>query len=546
MSLNIYQDAITEAKQLREAAEQNAKNKIIEAITPQIQMMIEQQLEDEFGDELGGFDDLDDLDGEDSDGGSLDLGALSLSQPVDSPKEDDDEDGIDPLIGIKVMGDMEIDLEADDDDEDELLLSKEGIESLESFIKESKNNRISHRIEVLGEGIANLSEAISNIELSKLNPRERAISINYYGKLLREIYSLSQNIILMNESIDDRLEYQIISMLKELKDMSKANDRAAFRRLFEELAQAGLTEQDDAAEEAEEAEKAEAADVDVDAAEGALEDLGAALGLDIDISADGDDDDDDDDEELDLDLSEEDEGMHEEDEGMHEEDEGKYEMHHGKDEGMHEEDEGMHEEDEVDEVYEISEAALRRELRNMRRLREQDEAVDADPHLAHGGEEIGDVIEIDEEDLINVLADELGSHEGGAPTVESRRRRRRTSPRQNRGMVQENRKLKKQLAEMNLFNAKLLFANKLMQNRELSTKQQRAIVDALDNASTIKEAKLLYKTLSESLTRKSRKNLSESKSRILSSASRSTRSAAPAKSGVEVDRWSVLAGLNNK
>ena len=99
---------------------------------------------------------------------------------------------------------------------------------------------------------------------------------------------------------------------------------------------------------------------------------------------------------------------------------------------------------------------------------------------------------------------------------------------------------------MNVFNAKLLFANKLMQNRELSTKQQRAIVEALDNASTIKEAKLLYKTLSESLTRKSRKNLSEGKSRLLSSASRSTRSAAPAKSGVEVDRWSVLAGLNNK
>ena len=37
---------------------------------------------------------------------------------------------------------------------------------------------------------------------------------------------------------------------------------------------------------------------------------------------------------------------------------------------------------------------------------------------------------------------------------------------------------------MNLFNAKLLFANKLMQNRGLSTKQQRAIVEALDKAST--------------------------------------------------------------
>ena len=33
MSLTLYQDAIIEAKQLKEAAEQNAKNKIIEALT---------------------------------------------------------------------------------------------------------------------------------------------------------------------------------------------------------------------------------------------------------------------------------------------------------------------------------------------------------------------------------------------------------------------------------------------------------------------------------------------------------------------------------
>ena len=44
MSLNIYQEAIVEAKQLREMAEQNAKNKIIEAVTPRIRKLIEQEL----------------------------------------------------------------------------------------------------------------------------------------------------------------------------------------------------------------------------------------------------------------------------------------------------------------------------------------------------------------------------------------------------------------------------------------------------------------------------------------------------------------------
>jgi len=47
MSINLYQEAIIEAKQLREMAETNAKNKIIEAVTPKIRRLIEQQLADE-------------------------------------------------------------------------------------------------------------------------------------------------------------------------------------------------------------------------------------------------------------------------------------------------------------------------------------------------------------------------------------------------------------------------------------------------------------------------------------------------------------------
>jgi hypothetical protein len=98
---------------------------------------------------------------------------------------------------------------------------------------------------------------------------------------------------------------------------------------------------------------------------------------------------------------------------------------------------------------------------------------------------------------------------------------------------------------MNLFNAKLLYANKLMQNKDLTMKQQKAIVEALDNAKTLREAKLLFKSLTESLNRKTRKNdLNEGSLRTIGSSSRSTRSAAPKKSGPEVDRWAVLAGLN--
>ena len=220
--------------------------------------------------------------------------------------------------------------------------------------------------------------------------------------------------------------------------------------------------------------------------------------------------------------------------------------------------------DEMDEVYEIDEAVLRRELKKMRRLREQEEAVDT--YADHPAEDLGDVFDVDEDDLINVLADELGPvGEGDAvepeELAESRiarrvRARRAAMARRTRGMNESTtvrkyqgtvNELKKQLVEMNLFNAKLLYANKLMQNKNLSVKQQRAIVEALDNAKTIREAKLLYKSLSESLTRRARgKKLNEGALRTLGSSSRSTRSAQPASNGVEVDRWAVLAGLHGK
>ena len=550
MSLNLYQDAIIEAKQLKQAAEQNAKNKIIEALTPQIQLMIEQQLSDEFDEE---FDEEVDTEVEDveetpvmtaptatsapSPTTTIDLGTVISSEEEVGEEDDDVEE--EPDITLDIDGELHLDLEGeeeDDDDEEEvsvededLLLSKAGLDMLESYINRSRNQKVSGRVSLISKRIKNLKEAIDGVDFRKLNVSEKKIALTYYGKLLNEVFSLSQSVIIMSESVDERLEYRILGMLKEIKDMSRRKDRSAFRRLFEELAQdEGLREQEDEiAVEDEEVEVEEeipaAEDVDVEAATGALEDLGAALGLDVAVGEEG--------EEEDVEVEEE---------------------------------EGVELElEETDEMYEISEAAIRRELRRMRRLREQEEgrAAEADPALAHGGEDLGDIeLDVSEEDLINALADELGDPSVPEPTVESRRRRARRNRRKvnesrarravrnNRptAAARENVRLKRQLQEMNLFNAKLLFANKLMQNRGLSTKQQRAIVEALDKASTIKEAKLLYQTLSNSLQRRSGRTLSEGSSRLLSSASRSTRSAAPAKSGVEVDRWAVLAGLHNK
>jgi len=97
---------------------------------------------------------------------------------------------------------------------------------------------------------------------------------------------------------------------------------------------------------------------------------------------------------------------------------------------------------------------------------------------------------------------------------------------------------------MNLFNAKLLYANKLMQNKDLSVKQQKAIVEALDNAQTLREAKLLFKSLTESLNRRTKKTMNEGSLRSTGSSSRVTKSSAPANNNNgEADRWAILAGL---
>jgi hypothetical protein len=236
-----------------------------------------------------------------------------------------------------------------------------------------------------------------------------------------------------------------------------------------------------------------------------------------------------------------------------------------------------------DEVVEIDEAMLRRELRRMRRIRE-DGGVDASvlDNFGDGDPEGDSFVDVSEDDLLNALADELGDSAEGTPEAgprpaggdampESFRRRlaakRRARGRSNRtknSRVNESRKsralsrqlveykkavgsLRGQLTEMNLFNAKLLYANKLMQNRNVTPKQQRVIVEALDRAKTLREAKLLYQSLTASLKKSSTKGRSLTESRALrgGSSSKSTRSAG-VKSGVEVDRWAVLAGINGK
>ena len=101
--------------------------------------------------------------------------------------------------------------------------------------------------------------------------------------------------------------------------------------------------------------------------------------------------------------------------------------------------------------------------------------------------------------------------------------------------------LKSQLAEMSLFNAKLLYTNKLLMNSDLSQAQRAQAIETLDDAASLREVKLLFKTLTESFSKRAETN---SGSRNIGGASRPTKSASMnLNESTEASRWALLAGI---
>ena len=104
---NIFDEAIADAKKLKEIAEQNAKNRIIEAVTPKIKRLIEAEIsgdnmDDDFDDESESYDEFDagDTDMDVDTSSNLDLSyneplepempASMATSPISSLELDDD------------------------------------------------------------------------------------------------------------------------------------------------------------------------------------------------------------------------------------------------------------------------------------------------------------------------------------------------------------------------------------------------------------------------------------------------------------------------
>ncbi|MGY8918433.1 MAG: hypothetical protein ACKVJ6_09170 [Flavobacteriales bacterium] len=76
--------------------------------------------------------------------------------------------------------------------------------------------------------------------------------------------------------------------------------------------------------------------------------------------------------------------------------------------------------------------------------------------------------------------------------------------------------LKKDLNEVNLLNSKLLYVNKIFKSNDLSESQKVNIIAAFDKAESVKEVKLVFETVSDSVIsrKESNKTIKESKTKL--------------------------------
>ncbi len=489
MSSSIYEEALADVKKLKEVAEQNAKNAIIDAVTPKIREMIENQLigitDNDQGDILNDLaESLLDNDAEDIQLTSESLKALSDLVNTDQTFNARDAELNSLLVQERLLVVMD---NASDSGPDinELAEMKSQIYNTHKALQENKEtvqddefNRIQKRLASLDYFLA---EAIGEKEMNDRN--------------LRNI--LDEETLRLVLDLGDEVEVDQDAVSVEVESTEDAEEEI-------DTAEAGEVSDDEEAE-AEEAKEVEEVEGDEDLANVS------------DAIAESDNTD----EEM-LDINEEQlAGMirsilNEEDDADMTDEQDEQEAiimdEEADDDAADEGEYVMEGELSDDTVVEISESMLRDELAKLRSSKEPNTAPTSTITESN----------MTEDDLSEVatLKAQLQEYEKAVSS------------------------LRGQLDESNLFNAKLLYANKLLQNRNLNDRQRVNIVESLDDAKSLREVRLLYKSLTESVTTKG--NLTESKRRrAAGSASRPTRTGSVSKESYpETDRWALLAGIN--
>lgn len=447
MSKSLFEEAIADARQLREAAEQNAKNAIIEAVTPRIRELIENQL-------VGG--------------NSINEDADFLSSALDEEQEGE-----------------------------EVELDESALRSLAGLLN-SGSSKKSKDFAALSEAFSSLTDDEQNKLMSML--REEDEKSNAEKAATGEAYEIDL----------DELKASIVS---EAKHSKKLNGDKSMKKGMKDIKDMDVMDED-----LYELDEMMNMDDDDDLDEAVFKIFGTTdeKQMASDLFPD-------------IDFVEE-EGEGEEVEVAEEEPGAEAPPAEGEPAEM------------AEAVYEIDENMLRRELMRLREAKSGKKKGSS--HASHtaaanafgGGTLEGDVLEVE----INKTAAKTEKMKHALMKEARENRALRQQLNDYRGAVET---LREQLSDLNLFNAKLLYVNKILQNKDVAPNQRRAIIEALDGASNLREAKLLYESLSTSITKKN-ESLNESVKHTAGLASRPVTSSAARMSGAdEVDRWATLAGI---
>jgi hypothetical protein len=110
--------------------------------------------------------------------------------------------------------------------------------------------------------------------------------------------------------------------------------------------------------------------------------------------------------------------------------------------------------------------------------------------------------------------------------------------------------LQRTINEVNLLNAKLLFANKLFRAHNMTNEQKVKVIETLDRTKSVREVKLVYSTLAENFKYTSSTSKANKKSITEGIASKAVKSTKPAAAKVVIaesadfsDRFKKLAGI---
>ena len=498
MSNNLYLEAIAEAEQLKYVTEEKVKLNLIESMTPQIKELIEQKLS-----------------GKEASQSTEEIVCETVEENTDSS-------------GNKSFSESS-----------EISLDEESRSILRKFVNgNSQKHALIEKISEIREAIKTLNNAIILTEGSITTFKNKQKINLMFKNIVKETKNINRSSIIKS---DKKILQEYYKLLKELHNMSTRRKNKIDETL-EELLEMNLFEDDETDDEADveaddeatddEATDAEATDDDLDLS--SLEEEEEVLEVNKDTTV----------EELAMMAGlMEDESNEEADElsleGLFEEDVN--EDPETEEEGLSADASETYTESykRRDRVLEIDENMLRSEIGKMKAIREG-EAKDMASHFGGGsleGEMFVDGVELNKLREMKIKA---------AKVVRKNRMLESKLSQYKKAL----RGMKGQLTEMNLFNAKLLYANKLMQNRDLSMKQQRHIVESLDEAKTLGEAKILFESLSKTLVSgknaKSGKNLSEGAIRRPSGSSSTPVRSSQTKvmnESVALNRWATLAGI---